>query len=298
LAAVIVLVAVGCASSAAHSAGPTTTAPPKDPVGTIPPPVTATSVVPLHDWDFTRPVATYRASIALGLASLATATDTLQATVGRGDLTGARSQWLAAHLDYERLGAAYDAFGDYDQAINGRADGLPGHVANPGFTGFRRVEYDLWHGASGAAVLAATQQLDRSVHALQQAFPTLFLNAPDLPLRAHEILENALEFELTGETDEGSGTNLATVQANIDGTRILLAALSPLLDERAPALAHEIQLQLTSLSDAVDAHHHADGSWDPVETLSQADRELIDSRIDAALEHLAEIPFILPLAQT
>ncbi|GAA3156073.1 hypothetical protein GCM10017687_87630 [Streptomyces echinatus] len=50
---------------------------------------------------------------------------------------------------------------------------------------------------------------------------------PDGPrpagLRAHEILENTVQFELTGRTDYGSGSNLATARANLDGTRAVLS---------------------------------------------------------------------------
>ena len=52
----------------------------------------------------------------------------------------------------------------------------------------------------------------------------------------HEILENALEFQLTGHDDYGSGTTLATTQANITGTLELLAILHPLLVPRYAAL--------------------------------------------------------------
>ncbi len=52
----------------------------------------------------------------------------------------------------------------------------------------------------------------------------------DVALRTHEILENTLQFELTGETDEGSHTNLATAWANVQGTKLALAAITPLLD--------------------------------------------------------------------
>ena len=49
----------------------------------------------------------------------------------------------------------------------------------------------------------------------------------DLPLRAHEILEDTLQFQLTGSADQGSGTNLATAAANLDGTQAVLDALAP-----------------------------------------------------------------------
>ena len=116
-------------------------------------------------------VGAYRLDVRSGLDQLAVDTDTLQADVDRGDLTAARRQWLVAHLDYERLGAAYDTFGQFDEAIDGRPDGLPGGVGDPNWTGFLRLEYGLWNGQSVAVLTPVADQLDREVHALVQAFP-------------------------------------------------------------------------------------------------------------------------------
>ena len=45
---------------------------------------------------------------------------------GYGDLNG-----VTAHLDYQRLGAAYDAFGDLGDAIDGLPAGIPGQPLIP-----------------------------------------------------------------------------------------------------------------------------------------------------------------------
>ena len=44
------------------------------------------------------------------------------------------------------------------------------------------------------------------MHGLQNDLPQIQPQALDLGLRAHEIMENTLQFELTGKTDYGSGT--------------------------------------------------------------------------------------------
>ena len=50
----------------------------------------------------------------------------------------------------------------------------------------------------------------------------------DVGLRTHEILENALEFQLTGHDDYGSGSTLATTAANITAhARAAVPAASP-----------------------------------------------------------------------
>ena len=50
------------------------------------------------------------------------------------------------------------------------------------------------------------------------------------------MIENALEFQLTGHDDYGSGTTLATTLANITASRQLFALLHPLLVPRYPGL--------------------------------------------------------------
>jgi high-affinity iron transporter len=239
---------------------------------------------------------TYRDSAERGLRVLVVATDSLAAAARSGNRPLTRTDWLRAHLDYERLGAVYDAFGVFNGEINGRADGLVGGVNSPKFTGFLRLEYALWHHQSRATVTAVADSLDRNVHALVEAFPQQPLLITDVPLRAHEIMENALQFELTGDTDEGSHTNLATVRANVDGDRTVLAALRPLLVARDPGLLATAEAQLTTLAGLLDTYRRPDGVWTPVESLSLLQHEQLDADTDAALATLAQMPAQLEVA--
>src|SRR5215469_4491766 len=103
-------------------------------------PVTYNDVIPLAK--------EYQSYVEAGLTALASETGTLAADVRERDLVAARRDWLAAHLRYETLGAAYDAFGSFDDEIDGRADSAG--VASPDWAGFYRLEYGLWHGQSAA----------------------------------------------------------------------------------------------------------------------------------------------------
>jgi high-affinity iron transporter len=250
--------------------------------------------IPVNPDDLGAAVDTYRNSVTAGLITLAQDADALRAAVDSGDLPEARSKWLVAHLDYERLGAAYDTFGAFDDEIDGRPNGLPNGVGNPQFTGFLRLEYDLWHHQSRPVLTRVVNQLDRYVHELQVAFPHQLMLATDLPLRAHEILENALQFQLTGESDEGSHTNLATIRANVDGTDMTIDALAPLLSIRYPQLLASVRHGLDHLAAMLDGFHTA-GGWTPVESLSTAQRERLDGTMSGLLEQLSDIPGSLRL---
>jgi iron uptake system component EfeO len=249
------------------------------------------AVVPVTKSDLLEPLKQYQAYVQAGLDGLVTDVDTLRDRVHAGNLSGARAAWLTAHLAYERLGAAYDAFGDFDQKIDGLPDGLPGRVTDPDFTGFHRVEYGLWHGESASSLASTVDELAGDVQALRDAFPTQEIDPLDLGLRAHEILENTLQFELTGDADQGSGTTLATASANLDGTRELLTVLRPLLVPRYPGLS-EVDAGMAKLRGLVESAHNPDGSWTGVAGLSQVQRAKLDGATGDLLERLAPVAVI------
>ena len=247
--------------------------------------------------DLTPAATTYHDAVVAGLQVLRTDTDALLAAVDRGDLTSARASWLTAHLQYERLGAAYGAFGDLDGDINGRPVGLPQGRDDPDFTGFLRLEYGLWHGQPATQLAPIAEKLDADVHALVSGFPPVLPDVNDVALRTHEILENTLQFVLTGDADQGSGTELATARANVDGTRLSLTALAPLLTDRDPKLLGRANRGLDRLAALLDSYRAPDGTWTPLDALTTPQRERLDATVGAVLETLAPVPPLLEVEQ-
>jgi high-affinity iron transporter len=239
----------------------------------------------------------YRTAVTAGLARLSTDTDQLQVAVDSGNLAQAEALWLVAHMQYERLGAAYGTFGDFDTEIDGRPQGLAGGINDPKFQGFLRLEYGLWNGQLPSELVPVADALDAAVHGLDQGFPLQQTPPNDVALRTHEILENSLQFELTGETDEGSHTNLATVRANVDGTMMTLQAVTPLLRQRNPALLRQVTTGLAQLATLLDRYQHPDGTWVALDSLTQAQREQLDGAVSELVEQLAPIADILELPQ-
>jgi iron uptake system EfeUOB component EfeO/EfeM len=247
------------------------------------------ATVPVTFNELVAPEKAYQSYVAAGLKTLVGQTETLASDVQRGNLTAARRDWLPAHLTYETLGAAYDAFGNFDDEIDGRADALG--VTNPQWTGFYRLEYGLWHGQSAGELAPYASKLVADVKALVAAWPTMEIPLIDIGLRTHEILENALEFQLTGHDDYGSGTTLATTLANIQGTRELLSLLHPLLVTRYPGLPG-VYTWLNRLQALLEAEHQPDGTWVAVSQLPASARQDIDAACSQALQELAPIASI------
>jgi iron uptake system component EfeO len=263
--------------------GPTTLVPGNVPDGQ--------AIVPATVAETVTAVTSEKTYIERGLATLAVQTASLADDIGAGDMTAARSAWLTAHLTYERLGSAYGMFGDYDDEIDGTPNGLPGGVNDPSFTGFYRIEYGLWHGQSAAELIKPAQQLNEDVRALRTAYPGMVLYPQaalsDLALRTHEILEHTIRFQFSGADDFGSGTTLATADANIDAVNAQLAMLRPLLVTRYPELP-SVYAWLNRLKRLVDAEHTGSG-WTPVSKLTTSEREEINSAAAETVQLLAPI---------
>jgi iron uptake system component EfeO len=232
------------------------------------------------------------AYIRAGLATVARQVTELAGEITTGDLSAARVTWLSAHMSWERLGSAYGMFGPYDDEINGTPFGLPGGVRDPGFTGFYRIEYGLWHGQSAAELTGPARRLLLNVRALVTAYPGMLLLPPfalsDLALRTHEVLENAMQTQLSGEDNFGSGTTLATLAAGIDATRTQLGFLRPLLVTRYQNLP-ALYGWLDRLQKLVDAQQTGRG-WTPVASLTTGQREQLDAAAGQTVQLLALIP--------
>jgi len=251
----------------------------------------SSAILPVTSADLIAPSLVYHGWVATGLATLVSQASAVAADVRGGNLGAARTAWLTAHLTYERLGAAYDAFGDFDQAIDGRPDGLAGGLSSAQWTGFYRLEYGLWHGQSARQLTPVANALTADARGLRAAWPSMQIDLIDMGLRTHEILENALQFQLTGHDDYGSGTTLATTGANIAGTRELLTVLRPLLAPRYTGLP-AVYTWLNRLQTLIGQARGPNGSWLSVSALSLSQHQQIDAACGQALEELAPIAVI------
>ena len=96
---------------------------------------------------------------------------------------------------------------------------------------------------------------------------------------------------LTGQADAGSGTELATVDANLVGAAGALTPLHGILSSRYPDLART-EAALASAQKLVEGFRAADGTWTPLDRLTRADRERVDAALSDAAELLAPVAAI------
>jgi high-affinity iron transporter len=247
----------------------------------------------------TGPNQKYQAYAAGELRALASAVARIKTDLQHGSLGAAKTDWLAAQLGWEKVGASYDSFGDDGTAVDGLPDGLVNGVSDKDFTGLHRLEYGLWHGQSAASLVPVVNVLARDVATVQKNLTSddLTGDPTNLPIRVHEILEDALRDHLSGIDDQGSGDAYPETYADSQVTRVVLSELAPLITARAPKLLPTAQAQLSSLQTALLATRvHA--QWTSLSSASLAMRQQVDGAIGALLETLSSVPDLLEVPPT
>jgi high-affinity iron transporter len=255
------------------------------------------AVAPVTVEDLTPATNAYLAYAAGALAYLAADVGTLRSDLERDRAAAAKVDWLAAQLDWERVGASYDSFGDLGVAIDGLPDGLPGGVTDKDFTGLHRIEYGLWHGQSPKALIPVAVRLARDVAALRNDLGSddIAGDPTNLPIRAHEILEDAVRDHLSGIDDQGAGAAYPQTRADLEVTRVVLGELAPLITARAPSLLRTARVQINTLRSALVATR-AQGRWRSLQETPLIARQRVNAAISALLQTLSSVPDLLEVS--
>lgn len=84
-------------------------------------------------------------------------------------------------------------------------------------------------------------------------------------------------------TDEGAGAAFAETYADLQGTRVVLAELTPLIRAQSPSLLPAVGAQMAALRTALLATR-ADGQWRSLAGAPLAARQRADAATGALLE--------------
>jgi high-affinity iron transporter len=253
------------------------------------------AVKPVTLAELTGPNSRYQSYAAAQLTALSEEVAKIQADLRTNDIAQAKIDWLAAQLDWERVGASYDSFGDLGLAVDGLPDGLPNGVNDKNFTGLHRLEYGLWHGQPAAGLLPVANTLANNVATVKKNLTSddLAGDPTQLPIRAHEIIEDALRDHLSGIDDQGGNAAYAQTYADTQVDRVVLGYLANLVSEREPGLVATAETELNTLDQALEATETANGQWRSLTGVTLGQRQHVDAAIGALLETLATVPDLL-----
>lgn len=138
-----------------------------------------TSAPPMAD--FIGPLSEYRVYLLTQSRRLNAALSDLAAALAAGDVPAARAAWQASQGPWARLSPVMGRFSDLSARMEPRAAYLAGREADPGFTGFHRIEYGLWQQGSAEGLQPVAQALIADAAELGTRLGALRLEPADLP---------------------------------------------------------------------------------------------------------------------
>ncbi len=248
---------------------------------------TAPSVAP--DAALTEATASYQRYVNSQTAALLTKTEEFVAAVKAGDVAKAKALYPVARTYWERIEPVAASFGDLDPKIDGREE-----VVEEGmeFTGFHRLERDLWTTGDISRDGPVADQLLTDVKELVARANAEKLSPLQLANGAKALLDEVASGKITGEEERYSHTDLWDFNANLEGSKAAIAALRPALEQRAPELVKQLDTEFAAAEATLGRHRAGDG-WKLHSQLSKAELKELSDSINALAEPVSKVAAVV-----
>lgn len=205
-----------------------------------------------------------------------------------GNTATARDLYATTRMHWERIEPVAESFGDLDPKLDLReADLEPGED----WTGWHRAEKDLFPPADYTPMTAPERariadQLVTDTADLYTRTRTVEITTDKLGNGAKELLDEVATGKVTGEEEAWSHTDLWDFQANVDGARIAFENLKPILEQRNPELAAELENRFTVLQTKLTTYATGDG-FTYYDQLTTAQIQELAALVDSLAEPLS-----------
>jgi iron uptake system component EfeO len=234
----------------------------------------------------------YAAYVKDQARTLVTETEKFADAYTAGEDDKAREMFPHARGYWERIETVAESFGDLDPKMDLReADLEPGQR----WTGWHRIEKDLWPPASGYQplpkaeratfaedLLANTRILDRRVQDLDYTVDQIGNGSKGL-------LDEVASGKITGEEDIWSHTDLYDFQANVDGARVAYEGLQPLLEVKDAELSKQIATRFDALQALLDQYKVGEDDFVSYDKVTEPQRKELSDAVNALAEPLSKM---------
>ena len=241
-------------------------------------------------------VTQYTAYVKDQVESLKTKTEQFAELYTAGKDDEAKALYSSARLHYERIEPVAESFGggELDPALDAReADVEEGKE----WTGWHKIEKDLWqptaenNGGKAYTPLTKEQRTEvakKLVEDTQKLYdevhsPNFKLEAFQISNGAKELLDEIFNTKISGEEETWSHTDLSDFQGNVDGARVAYEGVLPILKQKDPKLAQDIEKKFDTVQNLLNKYKKGDGYALYTELTKDQIRELSD-----AVEALSE----------
>ena len=244
---------------------------------------TAATVAP--DATLTQATESYQRYVRSQTAALLTKTEEFVAAVKANDVAKAKALYPVARTYWERIEPVAESFGDLDPKIDGREE-----VVEEGmeFTGFHRIEKDLWTTGDVSSDGAIADRLLVDVKAIVAKADAEKLTPLQLANGAKALLDEVASGKITGEEERYSHTDLWDFNANLEGSKAAIAALRPALEQRAPDLVKQLDSEFANVETTLGRHRAGDG-WKLHTQLGKAELKELSDAVNALAEPVSKV---------
>jgi len=225
-----------------------------------------------------------------------------------GDDEKARSLFASTRVFYERIEPTAEAFGDLDPKIDYRevdavAEGLD-------WTGFHRIEKDLWPPAQGdlnsdgtSALLdwapSTREQRQQFADGLNSDVQDLYdlvyaddftVSLADISNGAIGLLDEVAVGKISGEEDWWSHTDLTDFAANVQGAEVAFGNVKAVAELKGEGdLVTEIQSQFDALDKLLAQYGSIEDGFTPYDQVTDAQRKELSDGVNALAEPLSQL---------
>ena len=246
----------------------------------------AKAVSPLELAD---PITKYKLFVIGEVGDLVKRTRVFTEAVKAGNLAKARALYAPARAPYERIEPIAELFDDLDKAIDSRVKDHADNPADPGFTGFHRLEYGLWAKNSTAGLAPFADRLLADVTELQKRIRGLTFPPEKVVGGAAALIEEVAATKISGEEDAYSHTDLSDFDANLAGAKKILELFRPLLQRADTDRLARIDADFGKVDTILGRYRHQDGTFESYEKLTAADRNGLQGPITTLAEDLSTL---------
>ena len=237
---------------------------------------------------FIGPLSEFKVWLGAQSAALVMETGAMAEAIRAGDIDTAKARYLAARLPYKRIEAVTGRIADLENAIDPLADYLERREADPGFTGFHRIEYGLWVEGDTASLVPVAEGLLADVTALQDRLKGLRLAPEDLAGTAERQADRLAEGQIRDGENRYAFTDPAEFAANLDGMEKAVQLLRPLVADASQEVAGGVDKAIAEARAALDALKGPEG-WPPYDAVDTEARDRLAGAFRALTAAIAAV---------
>lgn len=238
--------------------------------------------------DLVEPLAEYKIYVAENTAKLVEDTKALTDAVKAGDLDKAKALFAPTRTSYEKIEPIAELFSDLDVSIDARADDYEKAEADDAFTGFHRLEHGLWAKGSTEGLDGYADKLMADVTTLNERINSLTFPPEIVVGGAAALMEEVAATKISGEEDRYSRTDLWDFDANFAGSHKIYELLRPLIVDKDAAFVAKVDGNFKAVDDVL-VKYQKDGGYVSYEELTDADRNLLSTKVNTLAEDLATL---------